>query len=265
MDEATLRVSIFLSLVLTLGIGQWLFPRRKPRHNTLKRWLTNFGMVVLDSILVRLLFGLVLPASIALWAEEQQIGVLHLLNAPAWLAFAVSLILLDGLIYWQHRLFHRIPLLWRLHRVHHYDKDYDLSTALRFHPIEILLSILIKNSAILMLGAPAAAVILFEVLLNGMALFNHANLALPRPLDRVLRLFVVTPDMHRVHHSVHSAEMHSNFGFNLSIWDRIFASYVAQPRDGHEQMAIGQPDAGKLPTNNLIWLLGSALKQKTHR
>lgn len=262
MEESTIRLTVFLSLILVLGIAQKLFPRRQTTQPMTKRWITNFGLVVLDSLIVRLALGLILPVTVANWADEQGWGLLNLTETPALIAILISVVLLDGLIYWQHRLFHRIPLLWRLHRVHHYDADYDLSTALRFHPIEIVLSVLIKNMAIILLGAPAAAVIIFEILLNGMALFNHSNLALPQKLDRALRALVVTPDMHRVHHSIYPNEMHSNFGFNLSLWDRVFNSYVPQPRDGHEKMKIGQPYAGKLPTNNLIWLLGSALKQK---
>lgn len=262
MQESTLRLLIFFSLILILGIAQARYPRRKPTTSTPRRWLTNFSIVILDSLLVRVLLGLILPTSVAAWAASENIGLLNQFQLPLWLAVAISIVILDAAIYWQHRIFHRIPMLWRLHRVHHYDADYDLSTALRFHPLEILLSVLIKNAVIVLSGAPVSAVILFEIILNGMALFNHANLALPLKADHLLRKLIVTPDMHRVHHSIHSREMHSNFGFNLSIWDRIFNSYTPQPKDGHTQMAIGQPGAGKLPTNNLIWLLGAALKQK---
>ncbi|WP_417598681.1 sterol desaturase family protein [Oceanospirillum sp.] len=261
MEESTIRFTVFLSLIFILGVAQKLFPRRKLSQSQPKRWLTNFSLVILDSLIVRLTLGLLLPVIVANWAQEQNIGLFNIANMPYALAAVISVFCLDALIYWQHRIFHRIPILWRLHRVHHYDADYDLSTALRFHPIEIILSVMVKNTAIILLGAPAAAVILFEIILNGMALFNHANLALPEKADRILRRFVVTPDMHRVHHSVYSDEMHSNFGFNLSIWDRLFSSYVPQPKDGHKKMRIGQPDAGKLPTNSLVWLLGPALKQ----
>ncbi len=261
MEESTIRLTVFLSLIVILGGAQRLFPRRKPSQPQLKRWLTNFSLVILDSLIVRLTLGLILPVTVSNWAQEQNIGLFNITNMSYALAVVISVIFLDALIYWQHRIFHKIPILWRLHRVHHYDADYDLSTALRFHPVEIILSVLVKNTAIILLGAPAAAVILFEVILNGMALFNHANLALPNKADRFLRRFIVTPDMHRVHHSIYSNEMHSNFGFNLSIWDRLFSSYVPQPKDGHTKMIIGQPDTGKLPTNSLVWLLSSALKQ----
>lgn len=262
MDESTIRLTVFLSLILIIGIAQSAFPRRKPHYSTPHRWLTNFGLVIIDSLIVRLALGTLIPVTVANWAFENGIGLFNTVDAPWILILAVSVISLDALIYWQHRIFHQIPLLWRLHRVHHYDADYDLSTALRFHPIEIMLSVLIKNLAILTLGVPATAVIIFEILLNGMALFNHANLALPNKADRLIRRLFVTPDMHRVHHSIYPEEMHSNFGFNLSIWDRLFSSYVSQPKDGHTKMKIGQPHAGKLPTNNLLWLLGSALRQK---
>jgi len=262
MEESTLRLAIFIGLIIILGLGQWLFPRRKPNQSVAKRWITNFGLVILDSLIVRFIFGLILPVTIANWSQEQGLGLFNNLSLPSPLIIILSVIILDSLIYWQHRVFHQIPILWRLHRVHHYDTDYDLSTALRFHPIEIFLSILVKNIAIILLGAPAMAVIIFEILLNGMALFNHANIALPKSLDRMLRILVVTPDMHRVHHSTKAKEMHSNFGFNLSIWDKVFSSYIAQPADGHQKMSIGQPNSDELPTNNFIWLLGPALKQK---
>ncbi len=261
MDESSIRLSFFLVLLIILTLAQQQFPRRKPQYSTAKRWLTNFSLVVIDSLLVRGLLGAILPVAIASWAQEHQLGLFNQLPLPSLLAITLSVIILDGLIYWQHRLFHQIPLLWRLHRVHHYDKDYDLSTALRFHPIEIILSVLIKNAAIILLGAPVIAVIAFETLLNGMALFNHSNLALPKRFDHILRRAIVTPDMHRVHHSIHNDEMHQNFGFNLSIWDRLFTSYTAQPKDGHKKMPIGQPESLQLPTNNLFWLMWPALKQ----
>lgn len=265
MDEASIRVSIFLIMILILGIAQWRWPRRQLKHSLFSRWLTNFSIVALGSFTVRLLPAFILPVSVAGWAASEQTGLLNLLALPWWLSLILSIVILDGVIYWQHRIFHRVPLLWKLHRVHHYDPDYDLSTALRFHPIEIFLSVLIKNLAILIIGAPVLAVILFEVILNSMALFNHSNLAIPRKTDQVLRKFIVTPDMHRVHHSTDIQEMHHNFGFNLSIWDRWFNSYIPQPSLGHEKMHIGQPDSQHLPVNRLLWILGAALKQPVER
>lgn len=261
MTETSIRLSIFITLLIILAIAQWRFPRRIPQYSTIQRWLTNFSLVVLDTLIVRLTLGFMLPVSVALWADQQGWGLFNIWEISSMVAIGLSIVALDALIYWQHRVFHRVPLLWRLHRIHHYDKDYDLSTALRFHPIEILLSVVIKNVAILLLGAPVVAVLIFESLLNGMALFNHANIALPLKLDQKLRYLLVTPDMHRVHHSTTANEMHRNFGFNLSLWDRLFNSYTAQPKQGHLHMQIGQPDATSLPTNNLYWLLGKALKQ----
>lgn len=265
MTETSIRLSIFIALLIILAIAQWRFPRRSPLQSVAKRWLTNFSLVVVDTLVVRFLLGSLLPVSIAFWAEEHSIGLLNLWSIPNGISVVLSIIALDGLIYWQHRLFHQSSWLWRLHRIHHYDQDYDLSTALRFHPIEIILSVFIKNIAIVLLGTPAIAVLIFEALLNGMALFNHANIALPIKLDQKLRLLFVTPDMHRVHHSTETNEMHQNFGFNLSIWDRLFHSYVAQPKLGHTEMNIGQPESPTLPTNNLGWLLWGALKQPVHR
>lgn len=265
VDDSGIRLGIFIGLVVVLGIAQTLFPRRPLKHSLYKRWATNFSIVLAGSFLIRVLPAFILPISVAGWAASENTGLLNQLSCPLWLSILISLLLLDLLIYWQHRLFHRIPLLWRLHRVHHYDPDYDLSTALRFHPVEILLSVMIKNIAILLLGAPVLAVLLFEIILNGMALFNHSNLSLPEWLDKKLRVVFVTPDMHRVHHSDRESEMHQNFGFNLSIWDYCFKSYTAQPALGHQKMSIGQPDSQHLPVNQLLWILGAALKQPIKR
>ncbi|WP_455218440.1 sterol desaturase family protein, partial [Kaarinaea lacus] len=173
------------------------------------------------------------------FATENGWGLLNYYSLPFALSVVLSVIAMDFIIYLQHVLVHAVPALWRLHRVHHADLDYDLTTGARFHTIEIILSMLIKFATIIVLGPPVAAVVIFEVVLNGMAMFNHANVKLPLPLDRVLRLLVVTPDMHRVHHSTEDNEANSNYGFNLSIWDRIFGTYIDQPREGHENMAIG--------------------------
>ena len=209
------------------------------------RWPGNFGVAILGAILARLL----VPASavgVALAAEARGIGLLHLLDAPAAIAGPLAFIALDCAIYWQHRLFHAIPVLWRVHRMHHTDLEIDASTGLRFHPLEIVLSLLIKLMVVVALGAPALAVLAFEVVLNASSVFNHANLRLPAWLDSGLRRFVVTPDMHRVHHSVRREETNSNFGFFLSFWDRWFGSYTAQPADGHTAMSIGLPEYREL-------------------
>ena len=175
----------------------------------------------------------------ALWAERNDFGLLNLLGLTGPVAFLGAIVLLDLAIYWQHRIFHVVPLFWRLHRVHHADEELDVTTGVRFHPIEIVLSALIKIAVVALLGAGAVAVMLFEILLNATSMFNHANIRLPLALDRVLRLVIVTPDMHRVHHSVHMEETNSNYGFNLTWWDRLFGSYIADPRDGHNAMLLG--------------------------
>jgi len=237
MDEPLIRFLVFIAILVAMGLLQALFPRRRLQLGY-HRWPANLSLVVVDVVLVRLL----LPAGAvgaALWADQMGFGLMHWLGIDVMLALLVSLMLLDLVIYAQHRVFHAVPLLWRLHRVHHADQEIDVSTGLRFHPIEILLSMLIKIAAVALLGAPVAAVLLFEMLLNGMAMFNHSNVCLPLRLDAALRALVVTPDMHRVHHSVLPYETNSNFGFNLSIWDRLFGSYVVQPEHGHDGMRIG--------------------------
>ena len=178
----------------------------------------------------------------ALFSIFNQFGLFLWLELSLWPSIILSLVLLDLAIYWQHRIFHAIPRLWPIHRMHHTDTEFDVTTALRFHPVEILISILIKAAIIILIGAPVLAVIAFEIILNGTAMFNHGNIKLPAMVDKALRLVMVTPDMHRVHHAVHGAEYNTNYGFNLSIWDRLFSSYIAQPKDGHIKMQIGQPD-----------------------
>jgi len=237
MDDATLRLTAFVGTMAVMGVLQAMFPRRQLALGY-RRWPANLGLVVCDSLLLRLL----LPAGavgVAVWAEQTGFGLVHWLGISGGVAVILSLLLLDLLIYTQHVVFHAVPLLWRLHRVHHADQEIDVSTGLRFHPLEILLSMLIKMGAVALLGAPAFAVLLFEMLLNGMAMFNHSNVRLPLGLDAALRRLVVTPDMHRVHHSVLSRETNSNYGFNLALWDRLFGTYTAQPEHGHDGMRIG--------------------------
>ncbi len=203
-----------------------------------KRWPVNLGILVLSTAFVRLAVPLGALAA-ATRAEESSFGLLNQLAIPAWLRFALALLALDLAIYLQHIVFHKVPLLWRLHRVHHCDRDFDATTALRFHPIEILMSAGIKLLAVTLLGAPAAAVLVFEVVLNGAAMFNHSNASLPRGLDSLVRLFLVTPDMHRVHHSTLQRETDSNYGFNLPWWDRIFGTYIADAELGRANVKIG--------------------------
>lgn len=238
--EGAVRLSIFAGVLAAMALLEWLAPRRRLTLGRGRRWFSNLAIVVIDTLALRLLFP-ILAVGAAVAAEAGGWGLFNLIALPAWLEVVLAVLLLDCLIYWQHRLFHVIPLFWRLHRMHHADNDIDVTTGLRFHPLEIVASMLIKLAAVWLLGPAAVAVVIFEVLLNGTAMFNHANIRLPAGLDRVLRLFVVTPDMHRVHHSVHRDETDSNFGFHLSLWDRLFGSYRDDPRDGHREMTIGLP------------------------
>ena len=237
-NEPIIRLSVFLGILVVMAAWEVAAPRRRREIPRILRWTNNFGVVVVDTILVRLTFPIA-AVGLALIAEERGWGVFNLIEAPGWVAFIVSVIVLDLVIYLQHILFHAVPALWRLHRMHHADLDFDVTTGLRFHPVEIVLSMGIKLAAVAVLGPPAAAVLVFEVLLNGTAMFNHSNIRIPLGLDRVLRWVVVTPDMHRVHHSVVPQETNSNFGFNLPWWDRLFGTYRAQPADGHDGMTIG--------------------------
>ncbi len=236
--ESLFRLSSFFTVLLAMMLWEWRRPRRILSLPRPRRWPANLGIVVVDSVIVRLTFP-VLAVGAAQWAEARGWGLLNALEAPFWLAFIVSLLALDLVIYTQHVAFHKVPVLWRLHRMHHTDLDFDVTTALRFHPLEIVLSMLIKLAVVVLLGAPPIAVMLFEVMLNATAMFNHGNVSLPPRWDRWLRWLVVTPDMHRVHHSVRVVETDSNFGFNLPWWDRLFGTYRDQPREGHTGMTIG--------------------------
>jgi sterol desaturase/sphingolipid hydroxylase (fatty acid hydroxylase superfamily) len=236
--ESVLRLGCFFAVLLLMMLWEWRQPRRILNLPRAQRWLANLGIIVVDSLVVRLVFP-VLAVGAAGVAEMHGWGLFHGLDAPFGLAFVASLLVLDLAIYAQHVLFHKLPLLWRLHRMHHTDLDFDVTTALRFHPLEIVLSMLIKLAVVVLLGAPVAAVMLFEVILNATAMFNHGNVRLPERWDRALRWGLVTPDMHRVHHSVRPEETDRNFGFNLPWWDRLFGTYRDQPRDGHVGMTIG--------------------------
>ncbi|MDP3958995.1 MAG: sterol desaturase family protein [Pseudorhodobacter sp.] len=237
-NEPTLRLAVFLGVLIAMAIWEVAAPRRRREIPRLIRWSNNLGLVVIDTLLVRLTFPVV-AVGLAVMAEARGWGLFNVFSVPAWLAFILSILALDLAIYLQHVMFHAVPALWRLHRVHHADLEFDVSTGLRFHPVEILLSMGIKLAAVAVLGPPAVAVLVFEVILNATAMFNHSNIRIPAALDRVLRLVVVTPDMHRVHHSVIPAETNSNFGFNLPWWDRLLGTYRAQPQAGHEGMTIG--------------------------
>ena len=227
--ELAVRLGAFLSVFALMAAWEWAAPARARRLSRAKRWSANFGLVVLGSVLLRV----VLPTSaiaLAALAHEERWGLLNRFALPDWAALALGVLLLDFVIYLQHVLFHAVPALARLHAVHHADPDFDFTTGIRFHPIEILLSALIKFAAVVALGAPVLAVLVFEVLLNGTAMFNHGNVALPASIEHWVRRLLVTPDMHRVHHSVVESERNSNYGFCLSVWDRLLGTYTAAPK-----------------------------------
>ncbi len=238
--ELSIRLGAFAGIFLAMALWEVVAPRRPWAVGRAARWPSNLGIVAVDALAVRLLIPTA-AVGVALIAAEQRFGLLHLLGWPGWLAGILGFVALDLVIYGQHVVFHKVPWLWRLHRMHHADLDIDVTTGVRFHPIEILLSMLIKIATVALLGIPAGAVVGFEVVLNATSMFNHSNAALPDRLDRLVRLLVVTPDMHRVHHSVVRAETDSNFGFNLPWWDRLFGTYRAAPAAGHHGITIGLP------------------------
>ncbi|MFP5379111.1 MAG: sterol desaturase family protein [Vicinamibacteria bacterium] len=236
--EPLIRLAFFFLVLLVMAVWEVAAPRRRRDIPRLVRWTNNLALVALDTLLVRLAFP-VLAVGLAVVADARGWGLLNVADVPALPAAVLSVLVLDLVIYLQHVMFHAVPALWRLHRMHHADLEFDVTTGLRFHPVEILLSMGIKLAVVAALGPPAIAVLVFEVLLNATAMFNHSNVRLPASVDRALRLVVVTPDMHRVHHSIHPVETNTNFGFNLPWWDRLLGTYRAQPRDGHTGMTIG--------------------------
>lgn len=236
--EASIRIAAFLTVLVLMAVLEVASPRRRREIPRLVRWTNNFALVAVDTLLLRLLFP-VAALGFAAWCQTNGWGLFNSWGIPFLIAFVLSILALDLAIYLQHVMLHAIPALWRLHRVHHADVEFDVTTALRFHPFEVILSMLIKIAIVAALGAPSAAVLAFEVLLNATAMFNHSNLRISSRLDRVLRIVIVTPDMHRVHHSPYIAETNSNFGFNLTWWDILLGTYRPQPRDGHERMKIG--------------------------
>src|SRR5262245_6711160 len=236
--EALIRVGTFLGVLTALLLWEFRRPRRLLTRPRQERWVTNLGLTLLNTVLVRVTVGGAVYTA-AVFAADQSVGLLHWHPLPAWVAAAMTLLVLDFAIYLQHVLFHAVPLLWRLHRVHHADLDFDATTGLRFHPLEILLSLGFKAAVVLLLGVVSWAGVAFEVLLNAASIFNHGNVALPERLDRWLRWIVVTPDMHRVHHSTRVVETNSNFGFSVSWWDRLCGTYRPQPVLGQVGMDIG--------------------------
>ena len=261
-NEESIRLGFFFGVLIIIAIWELLSPRRKLSTSKPVRWASNLGIVLIDTALVKLIFP-VMAINVAFVAQENSWGLLNNIALPYWVEVAMGVLILDCIIYLQHLMFHAVPLLWRLHMMHHADLDYDVTTGLRFHPIEIIISMVIKMASVAALGASPVTVVLFEIVLNATAMFNHGNIKLPLGLDAVLRLLVVTPDMHRVHHSVTIRETNSNFGFNFPWWDRLFGTYRAQPAAGHEGMTIGLAqfrDAGK---NNLFGMLVLPFTGKT--
>ena len=240
-NEAAVRLGAFAGVFAAMAAWEAFAPRRPRTLPRRRRWPGNLAIVVLNTIFVRLLLPTA-AAGVALSAASHGWGLLNYYALPGWAALLLGVVLLDLAIYLQHVMFHAVPVLWRLHRMHHADLDIDVTTGARFHPVEIALSMLIKFAVIAAIGAPPAAVVLFEVLLNAASMFNHGNVRIAPAVEPVLRWLVVTPDMHRVHHSIDRGETNSNFGFNLSLWDRLFGTYRAQPRAGHQAMTIGVPD-----------------------
>lgn len=237
-NEQAIRLVFFIGTLAVMAAWEIIAPKRTLTVSRALRWVNNLGLVFFNSFILRLIF----PAAavgMALFANEHGWGLFNYFQLPLILTIILSVVVMDLIIYLQHVLVHAVPVLWRLHRVHHADLDYDVTTGARFHTLEIILSMLIKFATIIVLGPPVVAVIIFEVILNAMAMFNHGNVGLPKPLDNALRWFIVTPDMHRVHHSIEDDETNSNFGFNLSWWDRLFGTYRDQPRGGHQGMTIG--------------------------
>ena len=249
-NEITIRLLFFFGIFALIGLWEVFAPRRALTMSKAIRWGSNIGIVVLNSVVLRLAFPVV-AVGFAAYVNQQGWGVLNQFELDPLLAIIIAVVVMDFTIWLQHVMVHAIPLFWRLHRMHHADLDYDLTTGARFHPLEIILSMGIKLALIMLLGPPVVAVLIFEVILNALAMFNHGNIRLPLGLDRVMRLLIVTPDMHRVHHSMQDDETNSNFGFNLSIWDRIFGTYKAQPDLGHEKMIIGL-DRFREPRDNTL-------------
>jgi sterol desaturase/sphingolipid hydroxylase (fatty acid hydroxylase superfamily) len=264
-SDGALRLAIFLGVFVAMALIELGWPKRALIAPKARRWLTNLGIAGVGSLVLRAMAMLAVPvAAVAagFYAQNHQIGLLNQVAWPQWLKIVIGLLVLDLAIWAQHLASHKIPIFWRLHQVHHADRDIDVTTAVRFHPVEIALSMLWKIVVVVVLGASPLAVFLFEVILNACAMFNHANIALPRTLDWALRLLIVTPDMHRVHHSVLRSEHNRNYGFNLSLWDRLFRTYIAQPQAGHQGMTIGlDPYQTEAPTR-FAWSLALPFRKR---
>lgn len=248
--EAYTRLTGFVAVFAAISLWEILSPRRVQQYSKSVRWLNNLCITIINTLIMRLAIPLTI-ISMSSIAQQQHLGLLNSVELPLGAAIIIAILMLDLALYFQHLVFHHVHFLWRLHRMHHADLELDVTTGIRFHPVEIILSTIIKMAVVLLLGAPIAAVIIFEVLLNATSLFNHANIYMPKKMDQILRLFLVTPDMHRVHHSVVPTETNSNFGFNLPWWDHIFRTYRSQPEAGHLKMTIG---IERFRTSRELWL-----------
>ncbi len=254
LSEGTIRLTVFASVFIVMVAAEAAFPRKKRTQARGRRWFTNLALVVLDTAALRIVFP-ILAIGMAAYANEQGWGLLAIINLPVWLEITIAILLLDFAIYGQHVASHKIPIFWRIHKVHHADRDIDVTTGARFHPIEIVLSMAYKLLCVVVIGPAATAVFMFEVILNASAMFNHSNVKLPLALDRWVRVIIVTPDMHRVHHSVIRHETDSNYGFFLSAWDRFFKTYTSQPERGHDEVTIGLSEHQTEQPSSLLWSL----------
>ena len=262
MSDTILRLTFFLSILIILIMAEILLPKKKRIHNRKDRWITNGLITLINTASVNIVhIAIPLIAIVAsVDVSNGKMGLFNIINFPIWIEIILTVIILDFIIWGQHLLSHKIPFVWRFHRMHHTDRDLDVTTAVRFHPFEIIFSMFIKITSIYILGASAIAVIIFEIMLNGMAMFNHANLRIPFRIENILRKFIVTPDLHRIHHSIYIDEHNKNFGFSLSIWDKIFKCYLDQPRDGHKDMKLGLKWQNDKPTK-LGWSLWIPFKK----
>ena len=262
MSDTILRLTFFLSILIILIMAEILLPKKKRIHNRKDRWITNGLITLINTASVNIVhIAIPLIAIVAaVDVSNGKMGLFNIINFPIWIEIILTVIILDFIIWGQHLLSHKIPFVWRFHRMHHTDRDLDVTTAVRFHPFEIIFSMFIKITSIYILGASAIAVIIFEIMLNGMAMFNHANLRIPFRIENILRKFIVTPDLHRFHHSIYIDEHNKNFGFSLSIWDKIFKCYLDQPRDGHKDMKLGLKWQNDKPTK-LGWSLWIPFKK----
>ncbi len=252
--ESVIRLGSFIAIFALLSIWEIASPRRKLLKLRGFRWFSNFSLVVISSVLVRFIFPTA-AVGVALIVEQNQLGLLYYFELPVLTHFIIAFILMDLSLYIQHVIFHALPLFWRFHRVHHSDLDCDITTGLRFHPFEIVLSILIKFIAIAAFGIPVLAVVIFEVILNAASMFSHSNIKIPAVIEPMIRWFIVTPDMHRIHHSINENETNSNFGFFISAWDRVFGTYIKEPEEGHANMQIGLSSFREPKWQDIRWLI----------